>query len=48
MNLIETDTGEVKNDDFPSRSESEAEQAVYSADVNAKPRDQHKTRMKSR
>ena len=41
-------SGEVKNDDIPSRSESEAEQAVESDGVDAKPSDLHMSRMKSR
>ena len=41
-------SGEVKSDDTPSRSESEAEQAVESDGVDAKPTDLHMSRMKSR
>ena len=41
-------SGEVKNDDIPSRSESEAEEAVESDGVDAKPSDLHMSRMKSR
>ena len=39
---------EVKSDDTPSRSESEAEQAVKLVGVDAKPSDLHMSRMKSR
>ena len=39
---------EVKGDDTPSRSESEAEQAVEYVGVDAKPSDLHMSRMKSR
>ena len=40
---------EVKSDDTPSRSESEAEQAVVEYDgADAKPSDLHMSRMKSR
>ena len=41
-------TSKVKNDDIPSRSESEAEQAVESDGVDAKTSDLHMSRMKSR
>ena len=41
-------SGKVKSDDIPSRSESEAEQAVESDGVDAKPSDLHMSRMKSR
>ena len=41
-------SGEVKNDDIPSRSESEAEEAVELVGVDAKPSDLHMSRMKSR
>ena len=41
-------SGKVKNDDIPSRSESEAEQAVESDGVDAKPSDLHMARVKSR
>ena len=39
---------EVKSDDTPSRSESEAEQAVQLVGADAKPSDLHMSRMKSR
>ena len=39
---------EVKSNDAPSRSESEAEQAVEYVGVDAKPSDLHMSRMKSR
>ena len=39
---------EVKGDDTPSRSESEAEEAVEYDGANAKPSDLHMSRMKSR
>ena len=39
---------EVKGDDTPSRSESEAEQAVEYVGADAKPSDLHMSRMKSR
>ena len=39
---------EVKSDDTPSRSESEAEQAVEYDGADAKPSDLHMSRMKSR
>ena len=48
MNLRVTISGKVKEDDFPSRSESEPEQGVESEGVDAKPSDLHLTRMKSR
>ena len=38
----------VKDDDIPSRSESEAEQAVEYDGADAKPSDLHMSRMKSR
>ena len=41
-------TSEVKDDDVPSRSESEAEEAVESDGVDAKPSDLHMSRVKSR
>ncbi len=41
-------TCEVKSDDTPSRSESEAEQAVEYVGADAKPSDLHMSRMKSR
>ena len=48
MNLRVTITGKVKDDDIPSRSESESEQGVESVGVDAKPSDLHMSRMKSR
>ena len=39
---------EVKSDDTPSRSESEAEQAVEYDGADAKPSDLHMSRLKSR
>ena len=39
---------EVKGEDAPSRSESEAEQAVQLVGVDAKPSDLHMARVKSR
>ena len=41
-------SSEVKNDDIPSRSESEAEQAVEYVGADAKPSDLHMSRVKSR
>ena len=41
-------TSEVKSDDTPSRSESEAEEAVELVGVDAKPSDLHMSRLKSR
>ena len=41
-------TCEVKSDDTPSRSESEAEEAVELDGVDAKPSDLHMSRVKSR
>ena len=41
-------SSKVKNHEIPSRSESEAEQAVESDGVDAKPSDLHMSRMKSR
>ena len=41
-------SGEVKDDDVPSRSESEAEQAVEYDGADAKPSDLHMSRLKSR
>ena len=41
-------TCEVKDDDIPSRSESEAEQAVEYVGADAKPSDLHMSRVKSR
>ncbi len=38
----------VKSDDTPSRSESEAEQAVEYDGADAKPSDLHMSRLKSR
>ena len=48
MNLRVAVTGKVKEDDFPSRSESEPEEGVESVGVDAKPSDLHLARMKSR
>ena len=48
MNLRVTVTGEVKEDDFPSRSESEPEEGVKSEGVDAKPSDLPLSRLKSR
>ena len=41
-------SGKVKSDDTPSRSESEAEEAVESDGADAKPSDLHRSRLKSR
>ena len=41
-------TCEVKDEDIPSRSESEAEQAVEYVGADAKPSDLHMSRVKSR
>ncbi len=41
-------TSEVKNHEIPSRSESEAEQAVEYDGADAKPSDIHMSRLKSR
>ena len=41
-------SGEVKDDDIPSRSESEPEEGVESDGVDAKPSDLHMSRLKSR
>ena len=43
-----TSASEVKWDDTRSRSESEAEQGVQLAGVDAKPSDLHMSRLKSR
>ena len=40
-------SSEVKDDDIPSRSESEAEQAVELDGADAKPSDLHMSRLKS-
>ena len=48
MNLRVAMTCEVKNDDIPSRSESEREQRVQYVGADAKPSDLHMSRMKSR
>ena len=48
MNLRVTISGEVKWDDPRNRSESEAEEAVESVGVDAKPSDLHLSRLKSR
>ena len=41
-------TCEVKSEDTPSRSESEAEEAVEYVGADAKPGDLHMSRLKSR
>ena len=41
-------TSKVKNHEIPSRSESEAEEAVEYDGADAKPSDLHMSRMKSR
>ena len=41
-------SGEVKNHEIPSRSESEPEEGVQLDGVDAKPSDLHMSRMKSR
>ena len=41
-------SGKVKSHETPSRSESEAEEAVESDGADAKPSDLHMSRMKSR
>ena len=48
MNLRVTIASEVKCDDTRSRSESEPEEGVQLAGVDAKPSDLHMSRMKSR
>ena len=48
MNLRVTIASEVKCDDTRSRSESEPEQGVQLAGVDAKPSDLHMSRLKSR
>ena len=48
MNLRVAVACEVKGDDVPIRSESEAEQAVEYAGADAKPSDLHMSRVKSR
>ena len=48
MNLRVAMTCEVKGHETPSRSESEAEEAVMSDVADAKPSDLHMSRMKSR
>ena len=48
MNLRVTIASEVKCDDTRSRSESEPEQGVEYAVVDAKPSDLHLARLKSR
>ena len=47
MNLRVAVTGEVKSKDARSRSESESEQGVKSAEVDAKPSDLPLARMKA-
>ena len=41
-------SSKVKSDDTPSRSESEAEEAVELVGADAKPSDLHMSRLKSR
>ena len=41
-------SSKVKSDDTPSRSESEAEEAVQLVGADAKPSDLHISRLKSR
>ena len=48
MNLRVTVAGEVKRHEPRIRSESEPEQGVESAGVDAKPSDLHMSRVKSR
>ena len=48
MNLRVTIASEVKCEDTRSRSESEPEEGVQLAGVDAKPSDLHMPRMKSR
>ena len=48
MNLRVTITGKVTSHERRNRSESEAEEAVESGGVDAKPRDLHLSRVKSR
>ena len=48
MNLRVTITGKVKCHETRNRSESEAEEAVKSVGVDAKPSDLHLSRLKSR
>ena len=48
MNLRVTIAGEVKRQEARSRSESEPEEGVESAGVDAKPGDLRMTRLKSR
>ena len=48
MNLRVTISGEVKLYEERNRSESEAEEAVESVGVDAKPSDLHLSRLKSR
>ena len=48
MNLRVTVSGKVKDEDIPSRSESESEQGAQSLGVDAKPSDLHMSRLKSR
>ena len=47
MNLRVTVAGEVKSKDARSRSESESEEGVKSAEVDAKPSDLPLARMKA-
>ena len=48
MNLRVTIAGEVKRQEARSRSESEPEEGVESAGVDAKPSDLHMSRLKVR
>ena len=48
MNLRVTVVGKVKSNEAPSRSESESEQGVKSAVVDAKPSDLPLSRLKFR
>ena len=47
MNLRVAVAGEVKGQEARSRSESEPEEGVESAEADAKPRDLHLSRVKS-
>ena len=49
MNLRVAVSGEVKDEDIPSRSESESEKgAIESLEADAKPSDLHMSRLKFR
>ena len=48
MNLRVAVTGKVKDEDIPSRSESEPEEGAKSVEADAKPSDLHLARLKSR